>query len=69
MDNVPNYASSILYPDFMPDVDLQYDAYGQNIKESILINAPQEDYSYRFYLELTDLIPSLQESGAIVLAN
>ena len=66
---LPNYASSILYPDFMPDVDLQYDAYGQNIKESILINAPQEDYSYRFFLELTDLIPSLQDSGAIVLSN
>lgn len=66
---LPNYASTILYPDFIPDVDLQYDAYGQNIKESILINAPQEEYNYRFFLELTDLIPSLQESGAIVLAN
>lgn len=66
---LPNFASTILYPDFLPDVDLQYDAYGQNIKESILINSQQDAYSYRFYLELTDLTPILKESGAIALAN
>ena len=66
---LPNFASTILYPDFLPDVDLQYDAYGQNIKESILINSQQDAYSYRFFLELTDLTPILKESGAIALAN
>ncbi len=62
-------SASVYYPDIYPGVDFQYDAVGQNIKESIIINELQTAYHYDFLLELNGLEPELQEDGSILLAD
>lgn len=66
---LPNLYSSIVYSDIMPNVDLKYDAFGWNVKESIILNARQNSYTYRFFLELEGLSPVQLDSGAISLMN
>lgn len=66
---LPKFSSTVLYPDVLPGVDLQYDTAGQNIKESIIVNELQASYTYRFLLSLTGLTPSLQEDGSILLCS
>ena len=62
-------SSTVLYPDILPGVDLQYDTIGLNIKESIIVNELQTSYTYRFRLSLSDLTPAAQEDGSILLNN
>ena len=66
---LPKLGSTILYPDVLPGVDLRYDTAGQNIKESIIVNERQANYTYRFLLSLAGLTPSLQEDGSILLCS
>lgn len=62
--------SSILYEDVYEDVAIRYDLFGPNIKESIIIDEPQESYEYIFSLYLEDLTPELDvESGAVYLKD
>ena len=60
-------------------VDLQYDLFSYNIKESIVLKAPQEKandsdavsapYRYCFRLDLANLTPTLQEDGSILMTD
>ncbi len=61
--------STVVYPDILPGVDLQYDLMGQNIKETILVNETQTSYAYDFNISLTGLTPAMQTDGSILLNN
>lgn len=66
---LPKLSSTVLYPDILPGVDIQYDTAGLNIKESIIVNQRQTSYTYCFRLSLADLTPAEQEDGSILLNN
>ena len=61
--------SSILYEDVFPGVDLRYDTFSYNVKESIILKQPMDlgEYAYSFLLTLDGLEPELQEDGSILL--
>ena len=73
--------NSVIYRDVYPGVDLKYETFSYNVKESIILNAPaaqseKEDdaestsrYVYTFLLTLDGLTPTLQEDGSILLQN
>lgn len=62
-------SSTVTYKDVMPGVDLQYQSYGFNVKESIVINKKQKNYRYDFLLNFNGLTPVLQENGGVDLMN
>ena len=64
-------SSSILYEDVFPGVDLRYDTFSYNVKESIILKQPMDldEYSYSFLLTLDGLEPELQEDGSILLLD
>ena len=51
----------------MDGVSLLYQNYGYNVKESILIEKPQEQYAYSFVLNLQGLTPTLEADGSVLL--
>ena len=59
--------SEVKYCKALNDADLLYQNKGYNIKESIIIQRPQDVYEYSFGLNLEGLIPELQENGAVYL--
>lgn len=59
----------MLYEEVYPDVDLLYTSYGYNIKEEIVVKAPQESYRYDFLLELNGLAADQNEDGSISLLD
>ena len=61
--------SEVLYRDVWPGVDLHYQLSGFNVKESIVVNAPQEISTFSFRMALDGLTPALQEDGAIALLD
>lgn len=65
----PGWVPASSTPTFSPGVDLQYDTAGFNIKESIIVRAPQSSYTYHFRLSLNGLTPAEQEDGSILLKN
>lgn len=71
-DVIPeNIRSSILYENVFPGVDLRYDTYSYNVKESIILKEQmdQDEYAYSFLLDLYGLTPELQDDGSILLLN
>ena len=64
-------SSSILYEDVFPGVDLRYDTFSYNVKESIILKQQMDldEYSYSFLLNLDGLEPELQEDGSILLLD
>ena len=64
-------SSSILYEDVFPGVDLRYDTFSYNVKESIILKQPMDldEYAYSFLLTLDGLDPELQEDGSILLLD
>lgn len=62
-------SSSILYEDVFPGVDLRYDTFSYNVKESIILKQPMDldEYTYSFLLTLDGLEPELQDDGSILL--
>ena len=73
--------NAVIYRDVYPGVDLKYETFSYNVKESIILNAPaapndEEDdaesasrYVYTFLLTLDGLTPEPQEDGSILLQN
>ncbi|MBQ5522873.1 MAG: hypothetical protein IIT86_08680, partial [Oscillospiraceae bacterium] len=61
--------AEVLYRNVYQDVDLQYELCGYNVKETILVNRPREQYCFPFYLDLKDLTPVLQEDGSVELRD
>ena len=62
-------SSTVLYANVYDGVDLQYEAFGYNVKESILVNRPLERYHFAFAMRLDGLTPVMQEDGSILLVN
>lgn len=60
--------SSLEYPASFHGATLRYENYGNTMKESIVISAPQTTYSYAFALQTEGLTPTLQTDGSILLA-
>ena len=53
-------STSLLYENVYDGVDLKYDVYGYNIKESILVNQPLASYTFSFILHTGDLSAVMQ---------
>lgn len=63
------FYSALEYTEAFEGADLRYENYGTAVKESIIIDAPQESYSYTFEMTLNNLTPTLEEDGGIVLRS
>ena len=61
--------STLLYEDVYPGVDLEYTAYGYNVKEQIIVREKQQSYRYDFLLELEGLEGVLETDGSVSLYN
>ena len=61
--------SAIMYEDVYAGVSFQYDLFGPHIKESIIVDGIQADYTYVFSLYLENLTPCLEEDGSISLRD
>ena len=61
--------SALEYDSAVNGATLRYENYANTIKESIVISAPQADYSYSFRLETDDLNPTIQADGSIHLTS
>ena len=59
--------SSVAFDNVMDGVSLLYQNYGYNVKESIIIEKPQEQYAYSFVLNLQGLTPMLEADGSVLL--
>ena len=61
--------TTVLYPDVLPDVDLEYVLSGNDVKESILVKNVLDQYDFSFRLFLSGLIPKTTEDGEILLLD
>lgn len=61
--------SSIIYRSILPEIDLRYEVNTLSIKESIIVDAPREEYIYGFRLQLEGLTPTMDDAGAISLTD
>ena len=59
--------SSVAFDNVMDGVSLLYQNYGYNVKESIIIEKPQEQYAYSLVLNLQGLTPTLEADGSVLL--
>ena len=62
-------SSSLLYENVYDSVDLKYEVFGYNIKESIIVNQPRDCYEFSFVMQLDSLMPIMQEDGSILLVD
>ena len=62
-------ASKVTYENVLPGVDLVYQNYGFNVKESIVIKSQQDMYRYSFLLNFDGLTPVLEPNGGVSLKN
>lgn len=61
--------TKVRYNDIRKGIDLEYEIYSNNIKESIIVNSKQSDYVYKFELKLNKLSAILNEDGSISLID
>ncbi|MBR4308271.1 MAG: hypothetical protein IKT58_01615, partial [Oscillospiraceae bacterium] len=64
-----NLSSTILYEDVFAGVDLQYDLFGYNVKESIIVKSLRDSYSFDFLLDTDGLTATLESNGSVSLKN
>lgn len=62
-------SSSLLYENVYDSVDLKYEVFGYNIKESIIVNQQRDCYEFSFVMQLDGLMPIMQEDGSILLVD
>ena len=67
MMNLEALSSTVLYPDALDGVDLEYIVSSLSIKENIIVKEQKESYSYSFELKLNGLTAELSESGDILI--
>ncbi len=61
--------TKVRYNDIKKNIDIEYEIYSNNIKESIIVNGKQDAYEYTFELELNKLIAILNDDGSISLTD
>ena len=59
----------VRYNDITEDVDIEYEIYSNNIKESIIVNSVKDSYVYKFELKLNKMTATLNEDGEISLSD
>ena len=64
-----NLGETVLYENVYPNVDLVYEAYSYDIKESIILNAPVEQNAFIFELHLRNLTPQAENDGSFLLLD
>ena len=62
-------SSKVTYENVLPGVDLVYQNYGFNVKESIVIKSQQDTYQYSFLLNFDGLTPVLGPNGGVSIKN
>ena len=65
MMSLEKLSATILYPDILDGVDLEYVVNSLNVKENIIVKEKQDSYSYSFTLKLNNLSAELLEDGSI----
>ena len=61
--------TKISYNNIKKGIDIEYEIYANNIKESIIVNSRQSDYVYKFELKLNKLLAVLNDDGSISLID
>lgn len=61
--------SEVQYQNAFPNTDLVYHNSGYTIKESIVINQPQENYQYSFIVGTKNVTPALGDDGSILFTD
>lgn len=61
--------SALEYENLLDGATLRYENYANSVKESIIIPARQDDYTYSFRMHVTGLTPELLDDGSISLTN
>ncbi len=60
--------SSLLYSNIFPDVDIEYNLLGNNVKENIIVKKAADSYIYPFVVELANTMTmELQDDGSILI--
>lgn len=67
--NLEKLSSTIVYPEILDGVDVEYIAQSLNVKENIIVKEREESYSYSFELKLNGLAATLAENGDIEIFN
>ena len=61
--------SALEYESLLDGATLRYENYANSVKESIIIPARQDNYTYSFRMQVTGLTPELLDDGSISLTN
>ena len=61
--------TKVKYNDIREDIDIEYEIYSNNIKESIIVNSRQSEYEYSFKLKLNKLTAVLNEDGTVSIMD
>lgn len=67
--SVVNNTSRVTYANLLNGVDVTYSLTGNTVKEDIVLNQPIEQNVFTFKLDLAGLVPTLEASGRILLAD
>ena len=59
--------SSIIYKGIQENVDLEYIAVSNSIKENIIVHSPRLSYEFSFTMKLNNLIAEMTENGNILV--
>ena len=65
VDNLTN----IRYNGIKDNIDIEYEIYSNSVKESIIVNSRQNDYTYKFNLAVKNMIAVLNDDGTISLRD
>ena len=68
LKNVDNL-TKVRYNNIEDGIDLEYEIYSNNLKESIIVNSKKDSYVYSFELKLNKLTAALNEDGSISLKD
>lgn len=59
----------VIYQNVQNGISLEYILQSNDVKENIIISAPQDDYVYKFTLQLEGLNAELLKDGSIILSD
>ena len=69
IQTVRNQRSVVYYPNAFPGADLQYIVETDKLKENVIVHEKQDEYVYRFALNLNNLTAVPQKDGSIQLID
>ncbi|MDR1410144.1 MAG: DNRLRE domain-containing protein [Oscillospiraceae bacterium] len=64
-----NLSSAVEYQAVWPNTNMEYIITPAGLKENVVIGAPQDEYIYKFNLDIGNLTPVQQADGSILLKN